>query len=156
MLNELAYNLESFNPAFTAVLLKVRRAQTEVGLRSGTVGWQQAIAGPQAPAPMRMRAHPRQGWAPSYLITTKGTGFPDSHPVLCHPTGAEQHRAQRLRAAGHGAGGAHPAPRRRVRHAQRPAAGCARRPHLPPAGAASVTRQLVTTGAPSTSSRGVT
>jgi len=25
VLNELAYNLESFNPAFTAVLLKVRR-----------------------------------------------------------------------------------------------------------------------------------
>ena len=54
MLNELAYNLESFNPAFTAVLLKVRRAQTEVGLRSGTVRWQQAIVGPEASTVMCM------------------------------------------------------------------------------------------------------
>ena len=30
VLNELAYNLESFNPAFTAVLLKVRRADPGV------------------------------------------------------------------------------------------------------------------------------
>lgn len=53
---------------------------------------------------------------------SKGVGV--SHLL----TGAEQHRAQRLCAAGHGVGGTHPAPRRRVRHAQRPAPGCAARP----------------------------
>ena len=33
VLNELAYNLESFNPAFTAVLLKVRPRSLLAGLR---------------------------------------------------------------------------------------------------------------------------
>lgn len=70
-----------------------------------------------------------------------------SKPVLHLFPGAEQHRAQRLRAAGHGAGGAHPAPGRRVRHAQRPAAGWVCRLRPAPAGIAK-SRQLVTTGHP--------